>query len=160
MTMLAVGALVAVTACKGADKSTADSTGAAAAPAPGADSGGMGGMAGMPGMGSASSGGSMAEQMQAHMKMMQSAGPDSLKAMLPAHRQMAANMISTFDKEMRDMKMSGDAAWTATMDSLRNDLRTMPDLSATELRARMPAHEARATRLMQMHQKMMKGMKM
>lgn len=130
---------------------------AVAALAPGADSGGM---AGMPGMGSASPGGAMAEQMQAHMKMMQGARSDSLKAMLPAHRQMAANMISSFDKEMRVMKMTGDAAWTATMDSLRNDLRTMPDLSATALRARIPAHEARATRLLQMHQKMMKGMKM
>jgi len=156
MVVVAVGVLAVMNACKGADKSPNDSASAAAPSPAGADSGGM---AGMPGMGG-SQGGSVAEQMQAHMQMMQGVGPDSLKAMLPAHRQMAANMIATFDKEMRDMKMTGDAAWTATMDSLRNDLRTMPELSATELRARMAAHEARATRLTQMHRTMMQGMKM
>ena len=116
-------------------------------------------MAGMPGMG-ASTGGSVAQQMEVHMKAMKGVSADSLKAMLPMHRQMAANLIASFTKEMRDMNMAADAAWSATVDSLRADLRVLPDLSASELQARMPAHESRITRLIQMHQTMMKNMKM
>ena len=116
-------------------------------------------MAGMPGMG-ASSGSVIAQQMEAHMKATKGVSADSLKAMLPMHRQMAANLIASFNKEMRDMNMAADAAWNATIDSLRTDLRVLPDLSASELQTRMPAHEGRITRLIQMHQTMMKNMKM
>jgi hypothetical protein len=35
------------------------------------------------------------------------------------HRQMVANMISQMNREMRDMNAAGDAAWTATIDSVR-----------------------------------------
>lgn len=116
-------------------------------------------MAGMPGMGAAS-GNAIAQQIEAHLKATKGISADSLKAILPMHRQMAANLIASFTKEMRDMNMAADAAWSATVDSLRADLRLLPDLSARELRARMPAHESRITRLIQMHQAMMKNMKM
>ena len=116
-------------------------------------------MAGMPGMGAAS-GSPVAAQMEAHMKTMKGVSADSMKGMLPMHRQMAANLIAAFTKEMRDMNMAADAAWNATVDSLRADLRVLPELSASELQARMPSHESRITRLIQMHQTMMKNMKM
>jgi hypothetical protein len=103
---------------------------------------------------------SMMEQMRAHMRMMDGASADSLKAMLPMHRQMAANMVSQFDREMRDMNMKADARWTATLDSLRRDLVRLPEMSATELRTFMPAHRTRVMRLMEMHRSMMGGMKM
>ena len=83
----------------------------------------------------------------------------SMKAMMASHRQMAANMIAEYTKQMRDMSMTADAAWTATVDSLRTDLRLMPERSAAEMKAQMPAHEGRLTRLTQMHQAMMKAMK-
>jgi hypothetical protein len=117
-------------------------------------------MANMPGMG-ASSGGAMAmaQALEAQMKAAKGVLPDSLRALLPGHRQATANLIAAFGKEMRDMNMAADAAWTATVDSLRNDLRTMPDLDAASLQSLMPRHEARVTRLIQMHETMMKNMK-
>jgi phosphohistidine phosphatase SixA len=100
------------------------------------------------------------KELQAHMTAMRAVGPDSMKAMVATHRQLLGNLIATFNKEMRDMNMAPDAAWNATVDSLRTDLRVLPDLSAPELKSRMPAHEGRITRLVGMHRTMMKNMKM
>ena len=105
-------------------------------------------------------GGGMMEQMQAHMRMMQTDNLDSLRGMLSMHRQMVANMISRFDREMRQMNMRGDPAWQATIDSLRQDNIRLPEMSATELQTFMPAHRARVMRLMEMHRSMMAGMRM
>jgi hypothetical protein len=124
-----------------------------------ADSPGMGAMPGMQGMGGMQSGG-MVEQMRSHMAAMHGAGGDSLRAMLPMHRQMAGNLLAQMNREMREMNMAADAAWTATVDSLRQDLVRMPEMGAEELRSFMPAHEGRLERLMQMHGSMMGGMKM
>lgn len=143
-------------ACQG--EKAADGAGdsaAAAAPAAAQGAQGMPGMEGMEGMQ-----GGMMGQMQAHMKMMETTNGDSLKAMLPMHRQMTANMISEMNREMKGMNMTGDAAWTATMDSLRRDLTNLPEMSAAQLRDFMPEHRGRMMRLMEMHQGMMKNMKM
>ncbi len=113
------------------------------------------GMAGMRGgMGSTQ----MMADMDAHMGMMRNMSADSMNAMLPMHRQMVANMIAQFEREMREMNMTGDAAWNATLDSLRQDLRVMPELSAQALRDMMPAHSSRARRVMDMHRSMMSSM--
>ena len=102
------------------------------------------------------SGGTL-EGMQAHIRSMQGVSSDSLRAMLPMHRQMVANMIAEMNREMRGMNMSADAAWTATADSLRQDLVRMPEMTAAELQSFMPAHQARVDRLMQMHGSMIGG---
>jgi hypothetical protein len=145
---------LALAACGGAD--TAQEETAASPPAAPAGKEAMPGIEGMSGM----QGGGMMEEMQAHMQSMQGAGGDSLKAMLPMHRQMAANMIARMNREMRDMNMAADAGWTATVDSLRQDLVRMPEMGAPELQSFMPAHQARLERLMQMHEAMMERMKM
>jgi hypothetical protein len=98
--------------------------------------------------------------MESHLKGLQTVSGDSLKSALPAHRQMTANLLATFNKEMRDMTMAADAAWSATVDSLRADLRSMPNLTAAQLKAQMPAHAGRVSRLITMHRTMMKNMKM
>lgn len=125
-----------------------------------ADTGGMPGMPGMPGMqhggGMAMGGGDTA--MAAHMRRMEQLPPDSLAAVLPEHRQMVANMLARMNREMSGMNMKGDAAWDATVDSLRQDLRTMPEWSSGERTERMPGHRARVARLMRMHGAMMRGM--
>lgn len=141
-------ALISACAREGADadQNAAADTGAA-----------PGEMQGMEGMGGA---GGMMEQMQAHMRMMDGASADSMRAVLPMHRQMVANMISQFDREMRQMNMKADAAWQATIDSLRQDNIRMPEMSASELRTFMPEHRARVMRLMDMHRSMMGNMKM
>jgi hypothetical protein len=117
-----------------------------------------GGMAGMPGMGGMMGSGMM-DSMHTHMRMMDTMSADQTKAMLPMHRQMAANMLSRMNQDMRSMNMPGDQAWNATVDSLRQDLTRMPELSGQALKAMMPAHHARLTRLMQMHRDMMGRMK-
>jgi hypothetical protein len=83
---------------------------------------------------------------------------DSMKAIVPMHRQMVANLIAQLEREMRDMNMTGDAAWNATLDSLRQDLRVMPELSAQALRDFMPAHSSRVRRVVEMHRSMMANM--
>ena len=114
-------------------------------------------MAGMEGMKGMSEDGEMG-QMMAHMQMMRGMSADSMQGMMPQHRQMAANMIAEMNRQMRDMNMTGDASWNATIDSLRQDLVRMPEMSAAELQEMMPGHHARMMRLMERHQKMMKGM--
>ena len=145
---------LALAACGGSDAAREK----AAAP-PAAAPAGEGAAPGMQGMGGMQGGGMM-EEMQAHMRSMQGAGGDSLKAMLPTHRQMAANMIAQMNREMRDMNMTADAGWTATVDSLRQDLVRMPEMDAEELRGFMSAHEGRLNRLMEMHGEMMRKMGM
>lgn len=70
----------------------------------------------------------MMAQMQAHLRTIQGAGADSMQAMLSMHRPMVANMISQMNDEMRGMHMPADARWTATADSLRQDLVRMPKM--------------------------------
>ena len=71
---------------------------------------------------------------------------------------MTANLLSTFNSEMRSMNMQADAGWNALVDSLRQDLTRMPDLAASPLGQLMPAHRERVRRLMKMHADMMKKM--
>ena len=68
---------------------------------------------------------------------------DSVRSMLPMHRQMMANMIAHMNRETSDMNMPVDAAWNALIDSLHADLATMPDRDSAELRALMPEHHRR-----------------
>jgi hypothetical protein len=121
----------------------------------------MEGMEGMPGMSSAadgSQGAAASAVMRAHMERMGAMMPDSMHAAMPGHRQRVANMLAQMNREMSSMNMAADTAWTATVDSIRSDLTTMPNLSAEETAAMMPAHRARVERLMSMHQAMMERM--
>ncbi len=151
---------VALAAC-GTDKSNQAATDG---PATQADTS-MDGMQGMQGMDRMQSMGGMmgdmSKNMEANMQQMMGAGADSMQAMLPMHRQMTANMLSEMNKQMRDMKMppEKDTAWSAAVDSIRNDLVRMPEMDGKELRSFMPAHRDRVMRLMEMHQGMMKKMK-
>ena len=88
----------------------------------------------------------MIEQVRADLRALDGASADSLRRALPAHRQLVANMIAEMNREMRDMRMQADAPWTATVDSLRQDLTRMPDLGGGELAAVMPAHRVRVER--------------
>jgi len=117
-------------------------------------------MQGMPGMQNGQMGtmtGTM-DSMQTHMRMMDSMGA-GMKSMVPAHRQMVANMLSQLNGEMRKMNMTPDVKWTALTDSIRQDLVRIPDMTGSELRSFMPQHGARVMRLMEMHRAMMSGMK-
>ncbi|MDQ6611632.1 MAG: hypothetical protein M3Y64_04295 [Gemmatimonadota bacterium] len=90
---------------------------------------------------------------------MLSVSGDNMIAALPTHRQLIANMIAKMNAEMRDMKMTADGEWSATVDSLRNDLIHMPELSSAELSGMMRMHLERVRRLNAMHARMMGSMK-
>lgn len=110
-------------------------------------------MRGMAGMGNAAT--AMMNEMETHLNQM-TASADTLKVTLPAHRQMVANMLSQFGREMKQMNMKADATWDALSDSVRADLTRMPDLGPDDLKAMMEAHAARVRRLMEKHRGMMK----
>ncbi len=125
------------------------------------DSSGKGsGTAGMPVMAGTPSmvGSAMMDSMQAHMRMMTSTTADQMAATLPTHRQMVANMLSQMTAEMRSMNTPADAAWKATIDSMRQDLIRLPVMTKPELKQAMPAHLARVSRVMQIHKDMMAKM--
>jgi hypothetical protein len=146
LTLTGMGALAA---CRSTDRETLTSGDSAAR----TDTA-MGSMSGMAGQM-----GGMMDSMHTRMRMIDTMSADHMKAMLPMHRQMVANMLSRMSQDMRSMNMPADQAWTATADSVRQDLTRMPEISARELKAMMPAHHARMTRLMQMHRDMMRRMK-
>ena len=131
----------------------------AAAPSQsGQPAGGMPGMQGMQDMGGGMMGGMM-DSMSAQMRMMDTVKAAQMKSMMPMHRQMVANILSQMTSEMRSMNMPASPEWTATVDSLRQDLIHMPEMGPQELKRFMPAHHARVMRLMDMHRSMMQGMK-
>ncbi len=115
----------------------------------------MGGMSGMEGM---MQSGGMMQQMQTHMEMMGGVGADSLMVMMPEHRQMVANMLAQMNREMREMNMTTDGEWNATVDALRQDLIHLPEMTADELDAFLPEHQARINQLIEMHRSMMDSM--
>ena len=166
---LTLASLAAIAACRSKDSTNgAASSDSAANAAAGSREGPTRkdtavGMAGMPGMSGGQMGNmmgaAMMDSMQTHLTMMDSMSTDRMKAMLPMHRQMVANMLSRMNSEMREMNMSPDAAWTATIDSVRQDLTNMPDMSGSQLKAMMPEHHARVMRLLRAHRAMMGGTK-
>ena len=113
----------------------------------------QGGMEGMPGMQ-----GAMMESMRTHLERMGALPADSIEAVLATHRQLVGNLLAQMNREMREMQMTTNAAWDATVDSLRSDLTRMRRMGEAELEALMQGHRARVLRLMTMHAEMMCGM--
>jgi hypothetical protein len=83
--------------------------------------------------------------------------PEQMTAMMAMHGRMMSEMMDRMGVDMRGMQMSGDAKWTALVDSVKADLADLPGLQGKELSARMDAHIDRVRRLMAMHEGMMKG---
>jgi len=100
--------------------------------------------------------GESADPMEAQLVRLTRLPTDSLLIVMPAHRQMVANMLAQMNREMAAMNMGADANWSATVDSVRNDLTTMRTMSAAGIAALIPAHVSRVRRLMAMHASMMR----
>lgn len=141
--------VVAATACHTRSDQTATADSAKRA-------GGMSGMQGMAGMMPNGMMDSMMTFMRSDIERFRSMSGTQMKAALPAHRQIAANMLSQMNADMRRMNMSADPAWNALVDSVRQDLVRLPDAPAGALPATLTPHLARVERLMAMHQAMMK----
>lgn len=151
--LVALAAALLLTACSGREAEDADDT--SPAPATQDTASPTSSMAGMNGAG----GSGTMEQLQTHMRMMDGAGADSIKAMLPMHREMVTNMLAQFDKDVRGMGMASSAAWSASVDSVRQDVIRMPAMTGPALQQSMAAHRSRVTRLMESHREMMGHMK-
>lgn len=153
--MLVLGALAA---CGGSEgEPEAESEVPIAEPAPPA--GAMEGMEGMGGVADAEQAG-LPPELQGHMQMMDGASGDELANMVPEHRQLVANMIARMNREMRDMDMAGNTEWNETVQSLRDDLVRLPEMTGDEIRTFLPEHQARLERLAGMHRSMMGSMQM
>jgi hypothetical protein len=140
--LIAVGLMTVLAAC-GRAGDREDTTAAKA------DTGAMAGMSGM-------MSGAMMDSMHVHMSAMDTMSADGVKSMLPMHRQMMGNMLAQMNREMQDMKMTANPSWTALMDSVRQDLIRMPDMTAQQLKDFAAPHHGRVMRLMQGHRDMMK----
>lgn len=150
--MLLTLGMLSVAACnRDSDEARRDT---AAAPAPDTGMAGMSGMSGGAGAGSAQT----LVATENHLRGIENASGAELERMLPMHRSTVANMIAQVDREMRDMNMPGDAGWNAALDSLRQDLRVMPELDSQAVKAMMPGHVARVRRVIDMHRSMMARM--
>ncbi len=154
-----VGTLV-LAACGGKAGEKAPAT----AGTPGGESAG-GGMMQMPGMDSGKSMGrmhmnmrgmQMMPMMRAHMDSMMRMSPDQRRAMMAQHDAMMSRMMDQMGADMRNMNMTGDAQWNALNDSVKRDLADLPNLQGKAFTQRMQAHADRVTRLMAMHERMMK----
>jgi hypothetical protein len=99
----------------------------------------------------------MDARMQAHMQAMQGTTGDSLRRMMPMHRQMADSLMAQVRQQMHRMPSGGGAAWQALADSVQQDMRRMEHMSGTELQTFLSEHQARVMRLMQAHRGMMKS---
>jgi hypothetical protein len=150
--ILVLGGIV-LTGCGGRDSGEKAGTGEAGGGTAGMkmDSGGMGGHMGMEGM-------SMMPMMRAHMDSMMRMPPAQMSQMMAMHERMMSQMMDRMGGDMRDMKMAGNAEWTALADSVKRDLADLPGLERTDLSARMRSHGDRVRRLLTMHEDMMKSM--
>ena len=96
--------------------------------------------------------------MAVQVRRMETAEAAGMAAMLPAHRQRVANMLSRMNGDMRNMKMSADARWTARADSVRQDLVRMPEMTPQQLKSVAAAHAGRVAGLIRLHRQMMGAM--
>lgn len=97
----------------------------------------------------------MMVSMEAHMRVMDTASASTVQARMPRHNQMAENMISRMNEEVRRMNIPTDATWPATVDSVRQDLSRLQAMTTgTDMKGLLPAHLARMRWLIQMQQTM------
>lgn len=107
----------------------------------------------------------MREEWRRHMASMRGVGLDSLRAMMPRHRQMVTRMMEMVEAApgggMRmghgmgpGMGLGRDSAWIATRDSLHRDLDRIGEMSPEELEAFLEAHDARMQRMLELRERM------
>lgn len=107
-----------------------------------------------PAQGAAGAGGSAAlmAEMHGHLAMMEAAGGDEIMPVLSRHSGMVTELIARMEAERRASGTGAGDAWSATADSVRQDLARMSTMDPGELEEVMPAHLGRITRLMSMHE--------
>jgi hypothetical protein len=90
----------------------------------------------------------MMTEMRSNLGVMEASPGADIAGMVPAHRQRLEALISQMDA---DVGARATDAWTATRDSLRQDLSRMQGLGAAQLQSMMDGHARRVRRAMEMH---------
>lgn len=78
---------------------------------------------------------------------MSSANGDAQRHMLPAHEQLVSEFLTRNDAKMRAMHVKIDPDWLSVIDSVRNDLARMPNMSSAQLHTFFPEHAHRVMRI-------------
>jgi hypothetical protein len=106
--------------------------------------------------------GALMAQMRQHMMSMQAAHADTGQAALARHR-MGAQMLAQMEKDIEAAKLPVDPGWSALLDSVRQDMATMPGMRGGMMRGQgrgmmsgaMTAHRDRMMRLMDLYENRM-----
>lgn len=80
-----------------------------------------------------------------HMQQISRLTPDSLVHVMPVHLEEVGGILSQL--EPMALGMQSATGWRSTVDSVQNDLASMRDMRAEELRQIMPDHIRRIDRL-------------
>lgn len=87
------------------------------------------------------------DSVTSELDSMSAANGDAQRHMLPAHEQMVSEFLTRNDAKMRAMHVKIDPDWLTVIDSVRNDLARMPNMSSEQLHAFFPEHARRVMRI-------------
>lgn len=97
----------------------------------------------------------LAARVQAHLQRLATNNPDSLRALVPADREVVTTLIADCEKMMRDMKMTPPQKWQDAVRDLRQDLDRMATMSGAQLQSAVPEHRKRIEDMLSMRRDMM-----
>ena len=86
-------------------------------------------------------------EMRSHLNVITAAGGDEMVPMIPQHQQLVATLLTELS-----VSAPNNPGWTATADSIRQDLSRMSNMPANELDQLMDPHAERINRLMQLYE--------
>lgn len=154
---LALAALSTIAACSSKDRAPAADSAAIASPvsAAGADSARMTAAAGGETMGTMHRD-TLAARVQAHLGRLATNNPDSLRALVPADREVVTMLIADCEQMMRRMRTDPPRKWRNAVRELRQDLDRLSSMSGTRLQQAMPEHRRRIEGMLAMRHDMMK----
>ena len=95
-------------------------------------------------------------KVQAHLQRLSTAARDSLRALVPADRELVNALIADCEQMMRSMKMEPPQQWRHAVRDLRQDLDRMASMTAVQLQHAMPEHRQRIEGMLAMRHDMMK----
>lgn len=94
----------------------------------------------------------------AHLGRLATASPDSLRALVPADREIVTALIADCEQMMRQMKMEPPRKWRNVVSDLRQDLDRLATLSGPPLQQLMTEHRKRIENVLSMRHDMMQMM--
>lgn len=87
------------------------------------------------------------DSVTADLDSMSAADGDAQRHMLSAHEELVSEFLTRNDAKMRAMHVKIDPDWLAIIDSVRDDLARMPNMSSKQLHAFFPEHARRVMRI-------------